>query len=141
MMDGIGMELINFPTGPLVEVQVNWYSSGNWWYACFLYLVCDLMSFKSCLLQLSGIVYLKSSGSGHGTAAARDRGALFFWPTSGLHHCLSLSRLCSVNGEFPPGYKYTTGLWTPLLHPLPLSLIFLATGSFSPTVFPGLSRA
>lgn len=85
------MELINFPTGLPVEVQVNWSSSGNWWYACFLYLVCDLMGSKSCLLQLSGIVYLKSSGSGHGTTAARDRGAFFFWPTSGLHHSLSFS--------------------------------------------------
>lgn len=29
MMDGIGMVLVNFPTGPLVEVQVNWSSSGE----------------------------------------------------------------------------------------------------------------
>ena len=131
-MDGIGMVLVNFPTGPLVEVQVNWSSSGELRVCMFFVSSLRFNEFQKLSFTIMYIfgVY---SGSGHGTTAARDRGAFFFWPTSGLHIIVSHSRLCSVNGEFPSGYKYTTGPWTPLLLPIPLSLILFATGSFSPT--------
>ena len=85
----ISMEPINLPTGLLVEVQVNWPSPGE--LVIYMLFVSSLRfnEFQklSFTINISGVY----SGSGHGTTAARDRGAFFFWPPSGLHIIVSLS--------------------------------------------------